>query len=103
MTEEVFYVRNSDYTYSVHFNAKEIKCVDEGVTRGFKFENGYFEIKALMFAEDKLIVKVVDPKNNDFSRLLKWVFLPYTVGANDVVKIYKLAKATVEGKEVRHL
>ena len=56
-----------------------------------------------MFAEDKLIVKAVDPKDPDFSRLLKWVFLPYTVGAADVVKIYELAKAVIEGKEVRHL
>lgn len=103
MTEEVFCVRKSDYTCSVYFNVEEIKCVDEGVTRGLKFENGYFEIKANMFAEDKLIIKAVDPKNPDFSRLLKWVFLPYTVGANDVVKIYELAKAVVEGKEVRHL
>ena len=53
-----------------------------------------------MFAEDKLIVKAVDPKDPDFSRLLKWAFLPYAVGANDVVKIYELAKAVVEGKEV---
>lgn len=103
MTEELFTVRKGNYTYSVHFNVKEIKCVDEGVTRGFKFENGYFEIKANMFAEDKLIVKAVDPKNPDFSRLVKWVFLPYMVGANDVVKIYELAKAVAEGKEVRHL
>lgn len=103
MTEELFTVRKGNYTYSVHFNVKKIKCVDEGVTRGFKFENGYFGIKANMFAEDKLIVKAVDPKNPDFSRLVKWVFLPYMVGANDVVKIYELAKAVVEGKEVRHL
>ena len=103
MTKEAFYVCKGNYTYSVYFNVKEIKCVDEGVTRGFKFENGYFEVKANMFAEDKLIVKVVDPKNPDFSRLLKLVLLPYVVGVNDVVKVYELAKAVVEGKEVRHL
>lgn len=103
MTKELFTVRKGNYTYNVHFNVKEIKCVDEGVTRGFKFKNGYFEIKANMFAEDKLIVKAVDPNDPDFSRLLKWVFLPYAVGADDVVKMYELAKAVVEGKEVRHL
>lgn len=100
MTEELFSVHKGNYTYSVHFKVNEIKCVDEGVTRGFKFKNGCFEIKANMLAEDKLIVKAVDPKDPDFSRLLKWVFLPYAVGANDVVKIYELAKAVVEGKEV---
>lgn len=103
MTEELFSVHKGNYTYSVHFDVSEIKCVDEGVTRGFKFSDGNFKIKANMFAEDKLIVKAVDPKDPDFSRLLKWVFLPYVVGVNDVVRVYELAKAVVEGKEVRHL
>ena len=43
MTKELFSVHKGNYTYSVHFKVKEIKCVDEGVTRGFKFKNGYFE------------------------------------------------------------
>ena len=81
----------------------EIKCVDEGITKGFKLPDGTFKIKAQMFADDKLIVKMVDPKHKDFSRLLKLVLLPYVVGVNDVVKVYELAKAAVEGKEVIHL
>lgn len=81
----------------------EIKCVGDGITKGFKFSDGNFKIKAHMFADDKLIVKMVDPKDQDFSRLLKLVLLPYVVGVNDVVRAYELAKAVIEGKEVRHL
>lgn len=103
MTKEAFYVCKGNYTYSVYFNVSEIKCVDEGITKGFTLPDGTFKIKAQMFADDKLIVKMVDPKNQDFSRLLKHVLLPYVVGVNDVVRVYELAKAVVEGKEVRHL
>ena len=39
MTEELLPCAKGNYTYSVHnFKAEEIKCVDEGVTRGFKFK-----------------------------------------------------------------
>lgn len=96
--EELFTVNKGALMYHIEFCSSVLNCVDEEVQEEYRQADGKYKVKVYLLASDKLVFKLVDPKEPSKERLIKIALLSYPIKATDVIKAYHIAQKVLAGE-----